>query len=350
MPTVPTLSKPMPASFWHKPLASNLPLNPNSAAMISALTAQKKMFNIQQWATSIYSVGASQPRVPIIVDNAAPMGQLLQTAMNAEGGVPIPQNAQPSGYLGGPQSDTDSHLSILMPTWKDGTNRGVGKLWEFWRVSSPVMNKPGAGQLPWGAPSFGDSQWHVTWGGSVSFLDSSPGYPVKRVLDDTNWASRQASAKQDMAFEETNFLGTATSLALAQGMVRFVDWNQGKINHVMGLSLPQAILSPGHVWPAQRDDGKGTGPFQEGMRLRLPPNYVVDTTLPAMIQLMIIAARDYGFVVWDASGSVAVRFERQKSGDPVLANVWQQSGMPFEWNSPYQMANLFPWQDLVVLA
>lgn len=359
--------QPFPASFWSAPLRSDAPLAASSSSMIADLAARATRtasFGVRQWNARIYRVGVDQPGVRVIVDGTSNAHRVLQASLAAEGGVPIPAGAQPSSMPPGPSPDTDSEIVVYQRGWSDGSGRGTGRAWEFWRASSPQQNAPGAPALPWGAPSHGDSEWHVSWGGRISYTSTSPGHPVDRDVAAPTLEERIATAGTDPAFEVSGWLATATSLPLLGGMVTFDDWQRGSIDHVIGLAVPRDAIPPGvHAWPAQRTDGRGAGGLlPEGTRLRLPPGFPVDPDAPKLIQMMVRAARDYGFVIWDGGSGVGIRFEQQQTGSPqgacpspvTCSNAWLQPGGPFyaggRFVYPVDMAKRFPWGALNVLA
>jgi hypothetical protein len=359
----------LPAPFhrgvWDRPLLSGAPLASNSANVVNqiatAVATSGGAFNIRSFSPRIYTVPVTQPRVPIVIDGTAGYTQVLNAAMNQGGGVPFPSGALPSSQPVGTRPDTDSVLVIYQPAWNDGTGHGTGREWEFWHISSPAMNAPGAGKLPWGAPSHGDSKWHAEWGGRLSYVSMSPGYPVDRGTTTGTLTTRVQAAKSDPTFESSGWLATESSLSMLGGEVTLSDWNKGAINHVIGLGLPDALRSPAtHVWPAQRNDAMGTGTIPEGTHLRLPASYPVDPKLPKLIRMMIVAAKKYGFVVWGRGGLVGVRFELPQTGNPwscpttPCTNTWLLPGGAFYDNAgkfvqPYQMPGLFPWKSLQVV-
>jgi hypothetical protein len=255
-------------------------------------------------------------------------------------------------------------MVVYQPGWSDGSARGTGRVWEFWRASSPAQNAPGAGPLPWGAPSHGDSAWHIKWGGRISYTSTSPGYPVDRDNNGATFAARLARAGTDPAFEARGWLATATSLPLLGGMITFDDWSRGVIDHEVGISLRRdALRASLFAWPAQRGDGKVAGALiPEGTRLRLPADYPIDPNAPKLIRMIEQAAKTYGLVVWDGGVNVMFRMELQQTGNPqgvcpapsTCTNAWLQPGGAFYNNAgkfvfPTQMAQLFPWAALQAL-
>ena len=111
-----------PTSFWNQPLPTDAPLDPSSAAEVSALDeeinkeeeASKYMaINTTTWSVPIYTVPADQPTVKVTLENAS-SAPALQSAWEA---VPLPPNAQPA-------AGSDEQLVV----WQPSTDR----LWEFW--------------------------------------------------------------------------------------------------------------------------------------------------------------------------------------------------------------------------
>ena len=357
-------STPFAGSFWTTPLEAGTPLA-SDAGLVGVLAANARSgagLNVTVWNARIYVVPVGQPPVKVVVNGTSQSDGLLQAALDHDNGVPFPEGAMPSSV---PYPDTDSEISVYQPDWTDGADAGTGRLWEFWHASSPAQNAPDAGPLPWGTPSYADSQWHVDWGGRVTYVSSNPGHPVDRYRGGT-LAEETAAANSQDGYESKSWLATATSLPLLAGEVTFQDWASGHIRHAVGLALTSTCAK--YVWPAQRADGSPDAGVPEGTRLRLPASFVVDPSAPKLLQMIEEAVRDYGFVVWDTSGGVSLRFEQQQQGDPhstcpgpACSNEWLQppgsgsagAGAFYDGDggyvSPSNMAARFPWSSLQVI-
>jgi fibronectin type 3 domain-containing protein len=283
------------SSFWNTPLSASTPINKNSSAyvqdIVSELGSSNGNLNTARWSAPFYVVPASQALTPITLNcdstncSSSSTTTTLQTALKS---VPLPADAVPAG-------GTDAHLAVYQPS--------TNTLWEFWRLSTPAQNAPGAGSLPWGAPSYGDRQWHAVWGGVMNNVSGSNGiFP-------------------------SPYGGWTTGLPLLGSVTRIEELQAGQINHVMGIGglgspLSASVLpanTPGATsgisWPADRSDGTSTNALAipEGMRFRLPANFNLtqynntliankQSPLSPVATTIAVAAQKYGFVV-DASGS-----------------------------------------------
>ncbi len=207
--------------------------------------------------------------------------------------VPIPDHAVPA-------NGTDRSLSIYLPE--------TDQLWEFWKARRD-----------------GSGEWFACWGGRIDDVGSSNGqyrYP---------------------------FGVQASGLAMVGSLLRVQEARAGRIDHAISLTL----FSPArgrHSWPANRHDGHGTAPHSipEGTRLRLSGDVDVESLdMPPVGKAIARAAQQYGFIVVDQAGAVAVvaesgEAERQRTGvDP-----WPElfAGVP-----GYRQLENFPWDKIEVI-
>mgnify|MGYP003394281126 CR=1 FL=1 len=97
-------------------------------------------------------------------------------------------------------------------------------------------------------------------------------------------------------------------------------------------------------------------------RFRLPKDIVIDPKLPKLVQMMMVAARDYGIVVMDRSGP-APAFCVEDMTQYVLKQLPAGIDDTREWTiealKPYMdgatygwefMEDFFPWDKLQALA
>ena len=282
-------------SVWNAPLSADEQLAPKSAAYVSNLQQQVTHYgawiNTTQFSVPVYTVGASQPRVPVVLDTHGGSGDLL--AREFKQGVPIPPNAQPA-------AGSDRHMVV----WKPSTDT----VWEFWNMERV------------------QGAWHARWGGKLTHASSSSGY----YTNPKDWG------------------GSATSLSLLGGLIRPSDLRAGHIDHALALAIPHAAART-FVAPAQRTDGNDHSPgaIPEGTRFRLNPNVDVNSLhLPPVTKELALAVQRYGMIVRDQSGSVAVYGE-----DPTHLgkNPYQGNGGLFGPYNPAQLMRAFPWQDLQVV-
>jgi hypothetical protein len=283
-------------SVWNAPLAADAPLDSHSVTLSSTLNAEVRKevaeihgpwINTSSWSVANYTVGADVPRLHVTLDNYAPQ---LQHDFDA---VPIPTGAQASpgsdGSLG------DGSLVIYQPS--------TDTLWEFW-----LLQRRADG-------------WHATWGGKMTNVSTNPGYLP------------------------SPYGGSGTSLALMGGLMTIRELQAGRIDHALALAIPNTATSI--VWPAQRGDGRTTGPsaIPEGTHFRIDPSVDVTKLGLAPAGLAIArAAQKYGFIVRDTSGNVTFYGEdpRPLGGDPY--------GQIFGGRYPSQVLEGFPWDRLQVVA
>jgi outer membrane biosynthesis protein TonB len=292
-----------PTSFWNERLLASAPVDPNSAAIVSALSelatseqAAKKgpAINTKEWSVPIYTVPAGQATVRVaLVNNTA---AALQAAWTA---VPLPSNAQPA-------AGTDEHLVV----WQPSTN----KMWEFWGLEKPK------------------GTWQASWGGAMGDVSSDKG-----VYGPEAWAGASAS-----------WGASASSLPIAGGLITFEDLERGVINHALAIAVPN-VREGQFASPAQRTDGASPGPttLPEGAHLRLEPGLnLAALHLPPFTLMLAKAAQRYGIFVRDRASNIA--FYGQ---DPIPLGIEPYTGSTgyFEGKSPVQLLASFPWSHLEVL-
>jgi hypothetical protein len=313
-----------PTSFWNVRLPANVAIDRTATAAAQAdlptevTTGAKAYINTTAYASPITVVQPTTPRVPVQLMAPSWNGVVprydLSLAAVLQGGVPIPAGYQPPA-----DSDTDAEGVFYCPrcTTADGK---VGILWELWR-----LRKTTAGG------------WTAQFAGRMTGTSTNPGHWVDR----TNGAVYPAlpkTASGASSFESRLWGATATSLPLAAGEIRVADVQRGYIDHALGIAALDRSLAKGFRWPAQRGDGWRTGaPLQEGMRLRLPPDYVIPDSLSPVARMIGQAARDYGLVLWDRSGALSFRAE------PAVKPY-------FEGKAPSSVLDGFPWARLEVMA
>ena len=279
-------------SVWNAPVSRKARPAPSSRALVTALSAEVEReiyarkgpwINTSVWSTPVYTVGSGVPRSRVQLDIDLPQ---LQRDFDS---VPIPPDARPAG--GG-----DRHLVVYQPA--------TDTLWEFWLAQRQADG------------------WHARYGGRMAGVSTSPGY----------FASR--------------FGATATSLPLLGGLITINELRRGRIDHALALGIPNTTANA-FTWPAQRGDGRTTGPgtLPEGTHLRIDPSVDLSKLGLSPSGLAIArAAQRYGIVIRDTSGAVTFYAE-----DPVAAG-----GDPYWpiWHGAYpnNLLRGFPWQSLQVVA
>jgi hypothetical protein len=294
-----------PSGLWNESLAANAALDPSSAALMGAfedeIAAGKQSgtprvtIDTTAYSVPIYTVPAGEPTVRVLLASSTKQSA-LQSAWDA---VPLPAGAQPS-------EGTDGELVV----WQPSSDR----MWEFWRLVH------------------GAQGWSASWGGAIEHASSNAG-----VYTSAAWPGA------------TQWWGaSATSLALAGGLITLEDLQRGEINHALALSIPNVRASV-YSSPAQRTDGKSWSALSlpEGAHLRLEPGLNLGALhLPRLTMMIAQAAQRYGIYVRD--GSPNIGFYAQ---DPVPTGTNPYAGPKgyFEGMTPPQLLASFPWQHLQLL-
>jgi hypothetical protein len=282
-----------PSSVWNAPLSPTAPIASYSSTYVSSLQRQVSQFgpwiNTTKYSVPVYTVPSTQEQVRVTLDNNNDA-----TLVQAFSSVPLPADARPA-------AGTDGHLVVWQPSTQT--------MWEFWR-----LYRDSAGT------------WHTSWGGKTTNVSASPG-----------WLPAPYGA-------------TASSLALAGGLMTIQEQTNGVINHALALTVPQTIAGV-FLAPAQRTDGNTPSweAIPEGMRFRLPASLDIDALhLPRETAMIAKAVQAYGMIVRDTGGAVALYGE-----DPY--QYVQKYGFdpygPYLFGGHYPSALLasFPWQSLQVV-
>jgi hypothetical protein len=285
-------------SIWNAPVSTAAPVASNSTALVGDLQRQVSSFgswiNTSSFSVPIYTVPASQKRVPVVLDAANHSADAERLGSAFKSGVPIPAGATPA-----PGSDKD------LVIWQPSTNT----LWELW-----VAQQEG-------------STWHADWGGKMGQVSSNPGY----FTNPPDWGT------------------AATSLSLLGGTATIAEIRSGHIDHALSISIPQARQGV-FASPAQRTDGKLNNPnaIPEGTHFRLDPRLNVDRLgLPRVTTMLAKAAQRYGIFVRDQGGSVSFYAQQNTTGHP--DPYGGPSGL-FGGMSPRALTQAFPWSHLQVLS
>lgn len=281
-------------SIWNARLPASAPIASDSAALVTELKRQVAQYgtwiNIYSYSSPIYTVPASQRRVPVTLDVSSDSASVARLAHVLRAGVPIPPNARPA-------PGTDGDLVVWQPS--------TDTMWELW-----IARLVG-------------STWHARWGGEMRHVSRNPGF----FTNPPDWGT------------------AATSLALLGGTIRFSDLRAGHIDHALGISIPEARQGV-VAWPAQRSDGKLNSPdaIPEGTRFRLDPHLNLNRlNLPPLTRMIARAAQRYGLFVRDQSGVVAF-YGQQPTGTG--ANPY---ALPFHGLNAKTLTEAFPWSHLEVV-
>lgn len=299
-----------PTSVWNTQLATDAPIDPQSAELVAGLArevAREEASDVGPWiatrkcSTPLYVAPAGQQELTVHL--AQPTVFWRRSLAKAFEHVPLPADARPADCV-------DRHLTV----WQPSTDR----LWEFFHL----RHDP-------------ESGWWADWGGAMAHVSSSAGYYTPE-----SWPGLSAS----------NWGATATSLPVLGGVMLLSELQAGQINHALALNLPIARAGV-FSWPAQRTDGVG-GPTRipEGARLRLPHDLnLTALKLPPVTLMIARAVRRYGAIVRDQTGpGNGVSFFAEDPR-PIGSNPYDGKDGFFANTPPDMLLADFPWDKLEVL-
>jgi len=263
-------------SVWNTPI-DNLPIDPRSAAYISAIGADKGVhpdFGSGLWEGAPIGipynvVPGTQPNVDITFDYADE---------SDPGPYPIPPNPD---IEGGDSSSGDRHVLVL--------DNGHCILYETWSTYPQQ-----------------DGSW-VAGSGAVYDLRSN-------ALRPDGWTSADAAG-----------------LPILPGLVRYDEVAEGEILHAIRFTAPSTRKA--YVWPARHYASSLTGlnypPM--GQRFRLKADFDVSGFSPE-VQVILRALKNYGMILadngsaWFISGVPDPRWDN----DRLVAELREVKGSDFE--------------------
>ncbi len=279
------------------------PLAANSSRLIAGLAAQVRdnwggtaATNAYQYNGAFYPVAPGTRRVRVGFHDCQRKGRVPAGLYDGAGhflNVPVPPEAIPA-------SGRDGQLTIY--------DRKADQLWEFWQ-----MRRSSSGG------------WEACWGGRIDKVSASNGqFPFP-------------------------FGASASGLPVAAGMITIAEARAGKISHAMSLAVIEAANWDTFSWPANRSDGFTTNPhaLMEGQRIRLDPRVNLDRyDLTPFGRMVAEAAQEYGFIVTDRSGAVAVSTE---SGAAEKARTGEDPWRTLLGGESYLALKNFPWDRMQAL-
>ena len=249
-----------PNAPWNTKLPANVPLAPNSAAIVANL-AQDKAQNFGSWAINtdtysapIYYVGRNTPRLHWTFSDCLNMPQLAPVIADTLASVPTPPGMLVS-------QGTDASVAIYQPS--------TDTYWDFWRAGQDA-----------------NGNWSACWGGKIEHYTTNPGIFA-------------------------NPLGaTATGLPFGAFMIRVDELRRGRIDHAINLVTVRTRANC-FSWPASRDDGNTPGADIpcEGQRFRLDPAFDVNTLRDPAARIIAKAMQEYGLILTDKGGAVVTYAE-----------------------------------------
>lgn len=279
-------------SFWNRGVTTEAVATDQSDVqkVVNQVAQYGTYFNTWQYSTPVWIADANEPTITVTDSDDG--------FMTSRWG-PVPWPSEASAAAG-----TDQHCVVFQPS--------TNKMWEFWKAAGTYPN-----------------------------ITARHGAVLSNVTTTSTGIS------------PSPYGATATGLAMIGGTVLLTEADELNANanynirHALALDLVQ--VDPGaHLAPATRHDGfSGTNMVKEGRRFRLPPNYNPEVSIPnapPLTKALARAARDYGIVVRDKSGSVTFFGEDAKTRS---TNPWTSTlygGKP-----GYDVLDSFPWASLQVL-
>jgi hypothetical protein len=249
-----------PTGPWNTRLPADVPLAPNSAAIVNNIALDKTdnfgswAINTDTYSTPIRYVGRDTPTQRWTFSNCLNMPQLAPVIADSLAAVPTPPDLITS-------QGTDESTTIYQPS--------TDTYWDFWRAEKDASG-----------------QWSACWGGKIEHYSRNPGiFP--------------------------NPLGaTATGLPLGAFTIRISELQRGYIDHAVNLVTVRTRANC-FSWPATRDDGNTAGSDIpcEGQRFRLDPTFDVSTLYSPAARIIARAMQQYGLILTDKGGAVVTYAE-----------------------------------------
>lgn len=240
-------------SFWCQPKRREVCANSDTLMLDFQrnITFYDFWMNWNQYSVPIYCVDNLTRRVKVTVINKSTSD--LQKLFNL---VPMPEGVKAA--LG-----TDKHLVVV--------DYATGEGQEYWHFTEE------------------NGQYFCDWGGTFNIYSYS-GVVPKSYKNELHGAR-------------------ATSLPLIAGVILKKEAEAVCIPHMLALSLADPLW--GFIAPALRTDAfsNQTGIIPAGQIFQLPADVVIRDTWPPLMKAMVIAARDYGIIVVDRSGSTCFYLE-----------------------------------------
>lgn len=245
---------------WNTPLPANVPLAPNSQAIVNNLVQDKQSssglwaINTDTYSAPIYTVGPDTPRQQWTYSDCQNMPQLVPVIADSLASVPTPPGMLVS-------QGTDAAVAIYQPS--------TDTYWDFWRAQQDASGN-----------------WSACWGGKIEHYSSNPGI-------------------------FTNPLGaSASGLPLGASLIRVGELRRGYIDHAIDFETIHTQANC-FSWPASRDDGNTAGADVpcEGQRFRLDPTFDVNTLLDPAARTIARAMQQYGLILTDSAGALVTQAE-----------------------------------------
>jgi hypothetical protein len=254
---------------WNTKLPRNVPLAPNSAAIVANIKQDKDdnfqvwAFNTHTWSSPIYHVDARTPRLRWTYVNCLNLPDPDPVIFDVLASVPTPPGMLVS-------QGTDNTVAIYQPS--------TDTYWDFWRAAQDAAGN-----------------WSACWGGRIDHYSRNPGI----------FRNPQGAA--------------ATGLPFGAFLTRIDELRRGHIDHAVNIQTVR-VRKDCVSWPANRTDGEFTGEdFPcEGQRFRLDPAFDVTTLRSPAARTLARAMQEYGLIMTDKAGSLATQGEDPR---PLMART-----------------------------
>lgn len=314
---------------WNTPIASAA-VAPDSAQLVATI-ASPLTSDPTQYTYPVYTVGDSQPRLPVYVANIASIvtnaNRLHRTRSGAQLEIPIPPGAQPG-------SGSDDQVIVWNPR--------TGDEWGFWQFTNsvdPLTQSVPSGTGTRQSPLPVRNAYADFWEGSqivigVGAPDAEAGRIL--VLPDANHMilagptrSSHRAGEQVWGIGASNgyyyntalsgvpphgFASRGAGVPYLAGLVRKCEIEQGHIDHALAFIYPHTTGQ--FIFPATKSDGHsapGQG-LPEGARLQLDP-YVSDRVIRQVwgcrdaCFVIAKALQRYGMYLVDTGGRAKIAVE-----------------------------------------
>jgi hypothetical protein len=248
------------SSPWNQALPRDVPLAPNSRAIVANLAADKNggyavwPLMTDTFSSPIYIATPGTPKRTWSYDNCTQASGLHPPFGEALAAVPtLPEMVVSNG--------TDGEVAIYDPA--------TDTYWDFWRARADDKG-----------------QWSACWGGRITNYSQNPG-----------------------VFEPP--LGaTATGLALGAFLIRIDELARGRIDHAINIATVRTRKNC-QSWPANRNDGNTDGEdiACEGQRFRLDPSFDANTLKSPAARTIAKAMQRYGLILTDKSDALITQAE-----------------------------------------
>jgi hypothetical protein len=240
---------------WNTPLPTDVPLAPNSAAVVANIALDEQDtngawgVNTDTYSTPIFYVGRDTPVQRWSFSDCLNMPQLASVIAQSLAAVPTPANLIVS-------QGTDASTTIYQPS--------TDTYWDFWRAQKDASG-----------------HWSACWGGEIKHYSRNPGI-FKNPLG-----------------------ASASGLPLGAFTIRISELQRGYIDHAINLIVPRTQANC-FSWPASRGDGNTAGSDIpcEGQRFRLNPSFDLSKLYGPAAQTIARAMQQYGLILTDKGGAV----------------------------------------------